>query len=264
MPRDHITQVIARHDYGTDAFRLDLQAPELARDLQPGQFLQVRIGSASHDPLLRRPFGYLCRDRAAGRVSLLVRSVGRGTAMLREARPGDTLAILGPLGHGFGMTTRGPALLAAGGIGLVPLYDLAVTLAPRVPLTLVYGARNAGELHESASLRDLPLTLVLVTDDGSEGRRGTVLTALAGLNLAEFTFYYGCGPRLMLAGLQTLMTAAGVPGELSLEERMACGYGVCLGCAVAVAGENGGLAYQRACLDGPVFPAGEVVFGDRA
>lgn len=262
MIRDHETRIIARRDLGPDVFRLALHAPSLAAELRPGQFLMVKVG-ATHDPLLRRPLGYLSRDAEEGRIDLLVREVGRGTGLLRRAAPGERIMILGPLGRGFTLAEGGPVLIAGGGMGIVPLLDLARGLAPRLPVTFVYGARTASDLHCLEELRQLPLRLVLATDDGSAGERGTVPEAVAALEPRGFAFYYACGPVPMLANLQTLMAGWGVPGELSLEDRMACGFGACLGCAVPVRGPFGTVVYRRACTDGPVFPAGEVILDVR-
>lgn len=259
--RDHTAKVIGRRDLGPAAFRLDLEAAELAAAIRPGQFVMVGIPGGRQDPLLRRPLGYLGRDREAGRLSLLVQAVGRGTRILGEVQPGQELKVLGPLGRGWTLPERGPVLLAGGGIGIVPLADLAVQLAGRLETVMIYGARRADELYLRDELAGLPLALILATDDGSCGVAGTVIAAMRELNAAGFARYYGCGPRPMLSSLQSLMSAAGVEGELSLEERMACGFGACLGCAVALRDSTGEPVHRRVCADGPVFPAGEVIFG---
>lgn len=264
MPKDHTALVLARRDYGSAAYRLDLEAPELAAEIQPGQFFMIAIPGGGRDPLLRRPFGYLSRDRAAGRLSVLVQKVGRGTWNLGEVLPGRELRVLGPLGRGWTPPERGPVLLAAGGVGVAPLYDLAIESARKVETTLIYGARCGEDLYLREDLAKLPLELVLATDNGDCGRRGTVVDALRGLDAARFVRYYGCGPRPMLSSLRSCMDAAGVEGELSLEERMACGFGACLGCAVAVRLPDGGTTFKRVCADGPVFPAEEVVFNANA
>ncbi len=257
-PKDHRVRVLSRRDYGQTAFRLDLHAPELAAQLQPGQFLQVSVGTGGQDPLLRRPLGYLTRDAAAGTISVLVQIIGRGTALLREAEAGDTLSVLGPLGRGFDLNPPGAALLVGGGIGVVPLLDLAAALlARRIPVTFVYAARTEKQLYALDELERLGLEPILATDDGSAGLRGTAVDALAGCDLKNYRFYYACGPRPMLARIREEMATAGIPGELSLEERMACGFGACLGCAVAVRGPLGTF-YKRVCVDGPVFSAAEV------
>ena len=259
--RDHTAKVVGRRDLGSAAYRLDLAAPELATVIRPGQFVMVGIPGGRQDPLLRRPLGYLGRDREAGRLSVLVRKIGRGTRILGEAEPGQELKVLGPLGRGWTPPERGPVLLAGGGIGMVPLVDLAVQLAGRLETVVIYGARCADELYLRDELAGLPLALILATDDGSCGVAGTVIDAMRELNPASFARYYGCGPYPMLANLQSLMAAAGVAGELSLEERMACGFGACLGCAVALRDSTGEPVHKRVCADGPVFPAGEVIFG---
>ena len=259
--RDHTATVIGRRDLGSSAYRLDLEAPELAAAIRPGQFVMVGIPSPGLDPLLRRPLGYLGRDRGTGRLSVLVQKAGRGTRILGEVQTGQELKVLGPLGRGWTLPECGPVLLVGGGIGLVPLADLAVQLAGRLETVMIYGARCADELYLRDELASLPLALILATDDGSCGVAGTVIDAMRELNPASFARYYGCGPRPMLSRLQSLMAAAGVEGELSLEERMACGFGACLGCAVALRSPTGEPPHKRVCTDGPVFPAGEVIFG---
>lgn len=210
--------------------------------------------------MLRRPFGYLDRDREAGRLGVLVQKVGRGTRLLGRIEPGRELKVLGPLGRGWTLPERGPVLLVAGGVGIAPLYDLAAGLAPRLETVLVYGARCGEDLYCREDLARLPVELILATDDGSCGLRGTAISPLSRLDLSRFTRCYGCGPRPMLAALQAALAAAGLPGELSLEERMACGFGACLGCAVAIRDSAGAVGYKRVCADGPVFAAEEVVF----
>lgn len=257
---DHQAVVLARHDYGPAAYRLELQAPELAAAIQPGQFVMVEIPAAGRDPLLRRPLGYLDRDPRRGRLGLFVRKAGRGTEILGRTEPGGIVRVLGPLGNGWTRPEAGPVLLIGGGIGIVPLYDLAVQAVSSVETVLIYGARCGDELYLREELAALPLALILATDDGSLGWCGTSADCLPRVVPDRFRRWYACGPRPMLAALQRAMAGSGVPGEMSLEERMACGYGACLGCAVAVRGD-GGPVYRRVCAEGPVFPAGEVIFG---
>jgi len=149
---------------------------------------------------------------------------------------------------------------------LVPIFDLAATLAGMTSVTVVYGARSAVDLYEIEALRAMPVELLLTTDDGSVGRRGTVMAALAELDagggLSRYRRFYACGPKPMLAAVQALMEARDIPGEFSLEERMACGFGACLGCAVPIGTADGGVAYRRVCMEGPVFSASEVIFRD--
>ncbi len=169
-------------------------------------------------------------------------------------RQGAPVKLLGPLGAGF-PALQPDSLLVAGGVGLAPLAFLAASTEQR--RTLVYGARTAKQLVCSPAELGLPnLTVVEATEDGSRGKRGTVTDILPGL-LPGSRALFACGPQRMLAAVKGQALQAGVPAWISLEERMACGIGACLGCAVQTSG-----GYRRICRDGPVFPAGEVLFND--
>jgi len=247
-------------------FLLRLQAPALAQAGRPGQFVMLRCAEeGSYDPLLRRPLALHHLDRGQGEVELLVRIVGRGTAWLAVCRPGDPLDLLGPLGQGFSLQpkTRN-LLLVAGGMGIAPLRAVAEEAVEHgCAVVLALGARAAGELYPAALLPP-QVELHLATDDGSAGRRGPVTDLLADLDLALLSWadqVMGCGPRPMLAGLAEAIRAGRLRwragfAQVSLEERMACGVGACLGCVVATR-----QGYQQVCRDGPVFDLKELLPG---
>lgn len=280
-----------------DHYRLALAAPEAARGARPGQFLHVRC-SNTHDPLLRRPISIHAVDREKGEVILLYRLAGRGTAILSEKRTGEQVSLLGPLGSGFSLPGEGEKVsLVAGGIGIAPLFFLLQELARHGNSAAVFwGAANkkhflstqsAGKFSLLREIRELGHRIILATDDGSAGYPGLVtelfeqcaqvggsgwarnfresdaLEALerCKLELAFQTdFVYGCGPRAMLSRLCQIIKNMSVDGEISLEERMGCGVGACLSCACKIREGGEGFYYRRACLEGPVFPAGEVVW----
>ncbi|MGC8873490.1 MAG: dihydroorotate dehydrogenase electron transfer subunit [Chloroflexia bacterium] len=245
-------------------FLLRLDAPGLARTGRPGQFVMARCAEeGSTDPLLRRPLALHRFHREEGVVELLVRVVGRGTAWLAARAPGETLDLLGPLGRGFSLPTRARnVLLVAGGIGIAPLIAMAdEALARGCAVVLALGARTAAELYPPALLPP-EVELHLATEDGSAGRKATVVELLEDPEMGLLLWadqLMACGPRPMLIGLAAAVRAGRLRwragfAQVSLEERMACGVGACLGCVVPTR-----QGYRRVCHDGPVFDLKELV-----
>lgn len=244
-------------------FLLELEALELASSGRPGQFVLVRCTEeASWDPLLRRPLALHRLLREQGRVELLVRVVGRGTAWLALRRPGDRLDILGPLGQGFSLkrNTRN-LLLVAGGMGIAPLVAMAEEGLKRgCAVVLALGARSREDLYPTAFLPP-QVEVHLATEDGTAGRCGLVTSLLSDPELGLLSWadqVMACGPRPMLAEVAAVVRAARIRlpagfAQVSLEERMACGVGACLGCVVSTR-----KGYRRVCRDGPVFDLREV------
>ncbi|MBI4297780.1 MAG: dihydroorotate dehydrogenase electron transfer subunit [Chloroflexi bacterium] len=235
-------------------YLLWLEAPELASAAQPGQFFMVSCGS---EMLLRRPLSLhrLGRGGRAGQVALLFQVMGKGTRWLAERQVGDRLDVLGPLGRGFELRSVGPILAAAGGLGIAPLLALAESaLSQNLRVTLLLGARAANLLYPS-SLIPTGVNLVLATDDGSAGEKGRVTDVLPRL-LDGHSQVFACGPLEMYRSLQGLMAKHPVmaSAQMSTEERMGCGVGLCLGCSLLT---RHGL--KRVCKEGPVFELGELV-----
>jgi NAD(P)H-flavin reductase len=219
----------------------------------PGQFYmlasQERWGAGQDDrPYVPRALSFL--GAADGQLSFMFEDVGPGTRRLGELRPGDGLWITGPLGNGFELPAAGPrAILAGGGVGIPPLSAWASALtAHGVALRALLGFRDA---HHAAAAALLPGAEV-ATDDGSVGHHGLVTELLAArLDDEPDAVVYACGPPAMLEAVRALCDVRAVPAQLALEAGMACGFGACFGCVVAV--REGG--YARVCVDGPVFDA---------
>lgn len=227
--------------------RLSVKAGPIAADMQPGQFAML---SAPGGPLLPRPFSIAQAEH--GVVSFLFQGIGTGTNTLASLHAGDTLTIFGPLGRPFTADPGDRPVIVAGGRGIAPFFELAKRLERSRPV-LFYGGRSERQIIETGFFLRCCDSIVVTTEDGSMGRKGLITEALAGY-LADHTppIIYSCGPHAML---HAVAEAAGeIRTELSLEARMACGYGICLGCVIP-AGESG---YKRVCLDGPVFTAAEV------
>ncbi len=239
-----------------DTFRLRLRAPEMARAARPGQFVMLGpIEDGALDPFLPRPFS-IHRTGADGALEILYARVGRVTQDMTRLVPGQRTWLLGPQGRGFAAPGAGELWLAAGGLGVAPLVFLAEREAPRRKVRLFYGVRSADRAVPLEWLRRSGVQIALATDDGSAGARGTAAQLLeaagpppAGAALA------GCGPWKFLRAVHAIATRWNAPLELSLETRMACGMGACLGCAIQLAAGR-----RRVCLDGPVFD-GREVFG---
>ncbi len=224
----------------------------------PGQFAMLSPGPRASversDPLLPRPMA-IYRDRRRGsgaEVEILYKVAGRGTALLAEGRPGQRVGLVAPLGRAFELPPPGqPALLVGGGTGVASLYRLAVELGAAA--TVLLGARSAPDLMGRADFEALPGPVECVTEDGSAGRRGLVTERLEEL-LAQGAGgrVYACGPTPMMRRTAELAAARGLPCTVSLENAMACGFGVCLGCAAVRADGSTALV----CRDGPMFEAG--------
>ncbi len=265
MPRDLTVPVESNLDLGHGNYLLGFDAPEIASEMRPGQFFMIGLPHA--DVLLRRPFS-VCglpgtfEGSGLGRMNVLYKVVGSGTALLSALGPGAPLLVLGPLGRGFtvpGSKSTQPVFVA-GGIGSAPFPALASRLVPPLrPPRMLYGARSSGDLPLLDWFRARCSTVEVTTDDGSLGARGLVTSALEDLLAREprqDLLLYACGPEPMLRAVRRIATRAGVPCELSLEAHMACGFGVCLGCVVPTcAGPWGEGGYERVCVEGPVMPA---------
>ncbi len=254
-PREERAIVLANVRGGPDWWRLRLRADRAAATACPGQFAQVRVRSAlQSDPLLARPLSFCTLDPVRGEISLVYRVVGRGTQLLSRCGPGDEVPLLAPLGRSFPGPEgrRGPLLLVGGGLGIPPLVAAAVWARARAP-RLFAGARHAADLAGLQEADAAGVDTVVVTEDGSRGERGLVTDIMA-QHLGPGTEVWACGPNPMLARVAELCRGAGADAWLALERPMACGFGVCMGCAVAAA--DGG--YLRACVDGPVFPAAAI------
>lgn len=222
---------------------------------QPGQFYMLAAAEGwgagvDERPYLPRAFSYL---RAAdGALSFMLEDVGPGTHRLAQLREADELWLTGPLGDGFRAPHDGRrALLAGGGVGVPPLSAWAQALAAGgAAVTAVLGFRDARHAEGASLMIDGDVTVA--TDDGSVGHRGLVTELLAAeLGRDPHAVVYACGPPAMLEAVRALCAARDVPAQLALEAGMACGFGACYGCVVAVRG--GG--YVRLCVDGPVLDA---------
>jgi dihydroorotate dehydrogenase electron transfer subunit len=244
---------------------LDLRGAD--RLFAPGQFFQLRVRPDGLDPLLRRPFAP--SEVEADYLAFVYAVVGRGTEAMAALAAGDAVEVLLPLGRGYTLPPEPAthAVLVGGGCGAPSLLVLAQSLAARGnPVHIALGAQTASGLLEVDAMRGVARHLELATDDGTAGLEGHAVAAAAGLldRLPAGTpvRLYGCGPEPMLRGLAELAALRQAPCEVSLEARMACGFGACVGCVVKVRDEarDEGFVYRKACQDGPVFDAATLLW----
>ena len=214
-------------------------ATEIAAKAVPGQF--ILLYSQSPARLLPRPISICETDDRLGNIRIVYRVVGEGTNEFSGKTTGDTVEIMGSVGNGF----------------LAPVRN---TLNPDTrEVIIVAGYRNSREVFLTKELGDAG-KLVIATDDGSLGLHGTVIDAIDQEKI-KADVIFACGPRPMLKGVKKLSAAEGIPAYISMEERMACGIGACLGCVCESVNIDGhsGVHNKRICADGPVFDAAEVV-----
>lgn len=271
---------------GEKRYKIILGAAGIARISRPGQFVMVKVCGGSL-PLLRRP---LSISRAGnGRLEFLYEVKGEGTRMLSRVKRGEKLDIIGPLGNGFSYNPRIgsiknhagrflsanryplTAILVAGGMGAAPLIFLAEKLREgkrkkeKGKILVLLGAKTKKELLGAREFRRLGCCVKISTDDGSLGFKGRVTDLLEQLLQApnsklrtpasQLPTIYACGPDAMLEAVSMIAAEYEIPAQVSMEQFMGCGLGACMGCVVKT--KQG---YKRACHDGPVFEAGEIIW----
>jgi len=236
------------------------------------------------DPLLSRPLGvYRILDAGGAVLSLksgssefsgeglefLYNVVGRGTTILSKMRPGDEINLLGPLGGGFPVPVDSDVkktIMVGGGMGIVPFYLMATLLKGGL---FLFGARGAADAALTEDFSRLPCKVEVTTEDGSLGTKGLV-TELLARELSRESIVYACGPPAMLKSVAAMTAKSASRCYVSLEKTMACGIGVCLGCAVKMRpedghwqeGEGGGGKFKMVCSEGPVFDSSVIDWDD--
>lgn len=237
-----------------DTWIMGLSCPEIAAGVQPGQFVMIRAGCGI-DPLLRRPFS-VCGVEG-DHFKVLYRVVGKGTGLMTAAKPGESLQVLGPLGKSFVLPEEEVMpVLVAGGIGIAPLFFLAQSLGAR-KMDFMMGFRSGKDVIRLEHGKARGHTVSISTEDGAEGHPGLVtdlLETFLKTHRGIAVNLYACGPRPMLKRIAESAIEASVPCQVSLESAMACGFGVCQGCAVK-ASPGSSHPFHYVCQDGPVFPA---------
>ena len=256
MAKVKMTSTILQQDcIGTDIYSLWLDAPEIASQAKPGQFISVYSNDSGR--VLPRPISICEIDREKGALRIVYRIAGKGTAEFSGMKAGETLDILGPLGNGFPMDViKGKRVfMMGGGIGIPPMVQTAKEAEAEV--TVIAGYRNS-EIFLKEEL-EANGTLVVATEDGSVGTKGNVMDAIRENHL-EADVIFACGPTPMLRAIKTYAEENGILCYISMEEKMACGVGACLACVCQSkdVDHHSHVHNKRICKDGPVFLSTEV------
>ena len=253
-------KVLRNRSLGGGYFVLELGDCESLAEARPGQFVMIR-GHWQRDPLLPRAFSLLSVG-SGGRAEILAKTVGRATALLEATAPAANISVLGPLGTSFPEPTpESTDLLVAGGVGLPPLHMQAALAADRrlaARSEIIYGGRGRADIVLEAEMTAMGVGLHLATEDGSLGVHGRVTLALEkriAHHRGQALRVMACGPNAMLWAVARIAKQKELPCFISLEENMACGIGVCLGCAIPARSRP----FRYVCNNGPVFDASDVL-----
>jgi len=249
------SKIIKNFGVAVDYYKMVLDAPSIAKRARPGQFINIRV-SEKYEPLLRRPFSI--HRVSDSKIEILYEVIGKGTELLSHKKSGGKLDVLGPLGNGFDLNSKPikKAILVAGGMGVAPLNFLAERLS-KYNTEVLIGAKKRNQILCEKEFKKLGCDVRIATDNGSRGFKGLVTTLLKKslTNKNKPSIIFACGPKPMLKEIIKISKRNRISAQVSLEEHMACGIGVCFGCVVKT--KNG---YKKVCKDGPVFYTKELIF----
>ena len=256
MPVKLQSKLIKREKLKDDIFKFCLEAKEIVDVAKPGQFIEIKITDGI-DPFLRRPISIYNMDKENGILEIIFRVQGKGTEILSRRKEGETVDIIGPLGYGtFKFEEYKNIAILGGGIGVFPLYELAKQATEVANVNTYLGFRNKDAVLLEEEFNKVSNKLVITTDDGSYKIHGFAINELEkDLESGKIDAIFACGPLPLLKAVQNLAKEKNIPCQISLEEKMGCGLGVCLGCAVEIV--TGG--YGHICKQGPVFDSNKVI-----
>lgn len=250
----NIYKVISNEKLCQQFWCMSFDAPELAREVLPGQFVHIRT-SEGLEPFFRRPFSVY---RAQRYVEIFYEAKGPGTKLLAAKKKGDTVDVLGPLGTPFIMPpeTTKQVVMIGGGIGVAPMLILSDILKKRkLELVLLYGGRSRAHVYPMKEFKDNGVKVHVATDDGSVGLKGRVSGLFDKIRISPETFIYTCGPNPMMKAVQDFAVTNNIRGQAACEEIMACALGACLGCSIETT-----KGFKTVCYDGPAFNIEEIKF----
>lgn len=261
MPVKSFAKLVKKEQLKSDIFKYSVEAPDIVKDAKQGQFIEIRV-SDNVEPFLRRPISIHNMDKENGILEFIFQVKGKGTKILSEKVEGDLIDIIGPLGHGtFEYNDFQNIAIIGGGIGVFPLYELAKNAKNDGKNVNIYlGFRNKDFVVLEDEFKELANELILTTDDGSYSEKGFAIDFLKkDVEDGKIDCIFACGPLPMLKAVRNYAIEKNIPCQISLEEKMGCGLGVCLGCAVKTAESSSEKPeYVHVCKAGPVFEAKDV------
>lgn len=254
-------KLLKKEELKPGIFKFSVQADEILKTAKPGNFIEIRVNE-DIEPFLRRPISIHNMDKENGILEFIFQEKGKGTKILSARREGELIDIIGPLGFGtFKYVSYQNLAIIGGGIGVFPLYELAKCANLENKNVNTYlGFRNKELVVLEDKFRNVSNKLELTTDDGSYAKKGFAIDFLKkDVEDGKIDCIYACGPLPMLRAVRELAIEKNIPCQISLEEKMACGLGVCLGCAVKTAASPKDTPeYWHVCKAGPVFEAKNV------
>lgn len=256
-----MAELVKKEQLKPDIYKFSVKAPSIVKEARPGNFIEIRV-TDQLDPFLRRPISIYNLDKENGILEFIFQVKGKGTEILAKREEGKTVDIVGPIGYGtFKYEDYEKIAIIGGGIGVFPLYELAkCAKADDKNVTTYLGFRSKDFVVLEEEFAKVSDELILTTDDGSYAQKGFAINYLEkDIEAGKIDAIYACGPLPMLKAVQKLAIEKELPCQISLEEKMACGLGVCLGCAVKTAkSPKDAPEYWHVCKAGPVFNAKDV------
>ena len=244
--KQSIFKITSNEKIARDIFKMTL-AGDTSAITAPGQFVNIKLDGF----FLRRPIS-VC-DCVGENLTLIYKTVGRGTEQMSRMKNGDELDLLTGLGNGYNTKISGGSpLLVGGGVGVPPMYMLCKKLISEGKnVTVVLGFNSKDDVFYENEFRALGADVHIATADGTYGIKGFVTDVIKDM---QYTFFYTCGPEPMFRAMHKIMKT---PGQYSFEERMGCGFGACMGCSCKTLTGN-----KRICKEGPVMESEEIIWAD--
>ncbi len=240
-------KVVKNIDLNKDYFLLELKSDKQMPEIYPGQFAEVKIND-SETTFLRRPFSIHDINKENNTLSLYIKAVGDGTKKLKQIEENNYVDIVYPLGNGFSVVENLKVLIVGGGIGAAPFLILAKELNKKNnKVDILIGGRTKEDILRIDEYEKYG-NLFISTDDGTLGEKGLVINNSIINKIKEYDIIYCCGPDKMMQAVAKIAKENNIKCEVSLENTMACGFGVCLCCVTETVDGN-----QCVCTEGPVF-----------
>jgi len=264
-------KILSKKEVAPNIYLMRLASSTIAQQAIPGQFVHIRCSKDCY-PLLRRPLSIHRIDKEKGEIFILFQVVGEGTKLLSQRAVRDDLDILGPIGNGFNIYPKSQKILVVGGgIGVAPLLALVEeSINQGKEVRVLIGVLKREMVISEDIYKSLEAKVDIATEDGSYKYKGSVTDLLEEVIIREGWIpdqIFACGPKPMLKKVAEIASNTNINCQVSLEERMGCGIGVCLGCVCKIKTKNKKedkvkYEFKRVCVDGPIFKATEVIWDD--